>query len=103
VWEWTADWYGAYGPDDVTSPKGPHSGKERVVRGGAWNGAYPDWLRPTFRFKSSPETRSHGNWLPLRKGRADRHFQRALALNRALSTETSEKALFAITVLIDSS
>jgi formylglycine-generating enzyme required for sulfatase activity len=60
VWEWVADWYGAYAADDQADPKGPDAGKERVIRGGAWNGAYPDWVRPTFRFRSNPETRSHG-------------------------------------------
>ncbi len=60
VWEWVADWHSAYTADDQTDPTGPTEGKERVVRGGAWNGAYPDWVRPSYRFKSSPDTRSHG-------------------------------------------
>jgi formylglycine-generating enzyme required for sulfatase activity len=60
VWEWTADWYGPYASDDQDEPTGPSSGATRVIRGGAWNGAYPDWVRPTFRFHDAPETRSHG-------------------------------------------
>jgi formylglycine-generating enzyme required for sulfatase activity len=60
VWEWTADYYGGYTPEDQTDPKGPDIGKTRVIRGGAWNGAYADWVRPTFRFHTTPETRSHG-------------------------------------------
>jgi formylglycine-generating enzyme required for sulfatase activity len=60
VWEWVADYYGGYAGDDVTDPKGPPSGTSRVVRGGAWNGAQADWVRPSFRFHLSPETRSHG-------------------------------------------
>lgn len=36
VAEWCWDWYGGYGNAPVTDPKGPESGTERVVRGGAW-------------------------------------------------------------------
>jgi eukaryotic-like serine/threonine-protein kinase len=60
VWEWVADWYGAYGKEEETGPTGPHDGDEKVIRGGAWNGAYPAWVRPTFRYKDSPGKRSHG-------------------------------------------
>jgi formylglycine-generating enzyme required for sulfatase activity len=31
-----------------------------VLRGGAWNGSDPAWVRPTYRFKSNPKLRSHG-------------------------------------------
>ncbi|MBS2018940.1 MAG: SUMF1/EgtB/PvdO family nonheme iron enzyme [Deltaproteobacteria bacterium] len=60
VWEWVADFYAAYADADVTDPKGPAAGATRVMRGGAWNGGYPDWVRPSFRFHASPDTRSHG-------------------------------------------
>ena len=55
VWEWTADWYGPYPADDVTSPRGAASGLKRVTRGGSWqvgaasvrcavrSGFDPDW------------------------------------------------------------
>jgi len=36
VWEWCADWYGAYPPDDVTNPQGPSSGNAHILRGGCW-------------------------------------------------------------------
>jgi sulfatase modifying factor 1 len=38
VWEWCADWYGAYEKADagVTDPEGPSSGHHRVLRWGAW-------------------------------------------------------------------
>jgi eukaryotic-like serine/threonine-protein kinase len=60
VWEWVADWYGPYGKEEETAPTGPHEGDEKIIRGGAWNGAYPAWVRPTFRYKDSPAKRSHG-------------------------------------------
>ena len=63
VWEWTADWYAPYTAATQTDPKGPeaevdHDG--RVIRGGAWNGAYPAWVRPTFRYHDDPAKRSYG-------------------------------------------
>jgi formylglycine-generating enzyme required for sulfatase activity/serine/threonine protein kinase len=60
VWEWVGDWYGPYGPGKQIDPKGPATGTERVMRGGAWNGGDPAWVRPTYRFKSAPTLRSHG-------------------------------------------
>lgn len=60
VWEWVADYYASYTEADVDDPMGPASGATRVMRGGAWNGGYPDWVRPSFRFHAPPDTRSHG-------------------------------------------
>jgi len=37
VWEWCLDWYGPLASEAVTDPKGPASGKARVVRGGGWD------------------------------------------------------------------
>jgi|GEM_PF-2743106 len=36
VWEWCADWYGAYPTTAQTNPSGPASGAIRVLRGGSW-------------------------------------------------------------------
>ena len=36
VWEWCADWYGAYPDSPQTNPNGPSSGSYRVFRGGSW-------------------------------------------------------------------
>ncbi|MBX3192326.1 MAG: SUMF1/EgtB/PvdO family nonheme iron enzyme [Labilithrix sp.] len=60
VWEWVGDWYDAYGASDQEDPRGPATGATRAMRGGAWNGAHADWVRPTFRFHDAPDTRSHG-------------------------------------------
>ena len=38
LWEWCADWYGAYSDSSQKNPTGPQSGFTRVLRGGGWNG-----------------------------------------------------------------
>jgi formylglycine-generating enzyme required for sulfatase activity len=60
VWEWVGDWYDTYPTDEQTDPKGPEKGELRVIRGGAWNAAMPSWVRPSFRWRDDPATRSHG-------------------------------------------
>jgi formylglycine-generating enzyme required for sulfatase activity len=60
VWEWVADYWGSYDAEAKDDPQGPTTGKERVIRGGAWNGAYADWVRPSFRYHDPPETKSYG-------------------------------------------
>jgi eukaryotic-like serine/threonine-protein kinase len=64
VGEWVADWYAVYDPASAnlvaTEPKGPATGTKRVIRGGAWNGAMPSWVRPSFRFHALPTDRTHG-------------------------------------------
>ena len=35
VWEWCSDWYAPYAGKSLTDPRGPDTGTERVVRGGA--------------------------------------------------------------------
>ena len=37
VWEWTADWYGAYSGEAATNPPGAKTGTARVIRGGGWD------------------------------------------------------------------
>ena len=36
VFEWTADWYGAYQTGAAVDPKGPSTGLGRAIRGGGW-------------------------------------------------------------------
>ena len=54
VEEWTADWYApnAYRNSASSDPTGPPSGKEKVVRGGAWDGK----KRLSARLGMSPES-----------------------------------------------
>jgi formylglycine-generating enzyme required for sulfatase activity len=59
VMEWTADWYGPYTEAPAVDPKGPAEGKERVARGGAYNGDFPDWPKPAFRWKTLPAAYNH--------------------------------------------
>ncbi|MFM7311357.1 MAG: formylglycine-generating enzyme family protein, partial [Flavobacteriales bacterium] len=42
VWEWCADWYGAYSAANANNPKGPSSGGSRVLRGGSWDNLAQD-------------------------------------------------------------
>lgn len=60
VWEWVADWEGAYSKGDQQNPKGPAQGEKKVIRGGAWNGSFPSWLHPSYRYATDPMSRSHG-------------------------------------------
>ncbi|MGC4091247.1 MAG: bifunctional serine/threonine-protein kinase/formylglycine-generating enzyme family protein [Polyangiaceae bacterium] len=60
VWEWVADWDGAYSADEAKNPTGPANGSKKVIRGGAWNGSFASWLRPSFRYAQDPNATSHG-------------------------------------------
>lgn len=62
VWEWCADWYnrGYYAESPSSNPKGPSSGKLRVLRGGSWYfSTY--LLRAAYRFNSIP-TDTYGDY-----------------------------------------
>jgi len=60
VWEWVLDWEGAYTSDSKENPTGPPSGEKRIIRGGAWNGSFASWLRPSFRYAQDPAAKSPG-------------------------------------------
>jgi formylglycine-generating enzyme required for sulfatase activity/tRNA A-37 threonylcarbamoyl transferase component Bud32 len=59
VWEWTSDWYAPYDAKPAVDPKGPETGKSRVVRGGDFLGSDADWARPAWRFTMDPEAYNH--------------------------------------------
>jgi eukaryotic-like serine/threonine-protein kinase len=63
VWEWVADWYGPYmnpPPETVPeNPKGPSEGTMRVIRGGGFNNSDSECVRPSFRFKQTPTSRTY--------------------------------------------
>jgi formylglycine-generating enzyme required for sulfatase activity len=56
VWEWVADWYGAYEKAPPKNPKGPEQGAARVVRGGSWFNN-PNDARAAYRFNLNPDGR----------------------------------------------
>jgi formylglycine-generating enzyme required for sulfatase activity len=56
VWQWCADWYGAYEGGKVANPTGPATGTSRVLRGGSWDD--PGRVcRAAFRGKNVPGDR----------------------------------------------
>ena len=57
VYEWTLDWVGPLQTQSVQdNPRGPATGKDKVVRGGAWN-SKNFYLRVSDRVARSPELR----------------------------------------------
>lgn len=64
VWEWCSDWYADYTANSQNNPKGPHSGSDRVHRGGGkGDGA---WIcRSSFRNGIIPAYRGDGLGLRL--------------------------------------
>ena len=57
VWQGCNDWHGGYSGKDVTDPKGPKAGKDRVLRGGSW-GSHPIFCRSANHNFSAPDNRS---------------------------------------------
>src|SRR5439155_19709478 len=55
VWQWCHDWHSAtyYKDSPKDAPRGPATGKERVLRGGAWDST-PEKCRAAYRHKEFP-------------------------------------------------
>ena len=59
IWEWTGDWYGEYDLKDTLNPKGPETGKNKVIRGGGWR--EPAWeCRSAYRSSVYPGNKGAG-------------------------------------------
>jgi formylglycine-generating enzyme required for sulfatase activity len=60
VWKWVADWYAgdSYQKAPARNPKGPTTGKLRVVRGGSWGGP-SEWSTATNRYSRVPDYRNN--------------------------------------------
>jgi formylglycine-generating enzyme required for sulfatase activity len=61
VWEWVSDWYSNdyYGCGEARDPRGPRSGRLRIVRGGSWVNDDVSMLRCACRHKVPPDTYSY--------------------------------------------
>ena len=61
VWQWVADWYDQayYGASPDRNPRGPASGRFRLVRGGGWLSADPRLLTCSHRHKVPVDTYSY--------------------------------------------
>ena len=57
VWEWCADWYGAYSKELQVDPTGNKSGSRRVIRGGSWIDS-ARYVRSACRLGDAPGDRS---------------------------------------------
>ncbi|MEN9444443.1 MAG: Serine/threonine-protein kinase pkn1 [Bacteroidota bacterium] len=53
VWEWCLDWYGKYDETPKVNPKGPSTGRFRVLRGGSWR-FEASRLRTAYRYSRTP-------------------------------------------------
>jgi formylglycine-generating enzyme required for sulfatase activity len=57
VWEWCADWHGAYPKQMAVDPVGTPEGRKRVLRGGCWH-SHGTYCRSAFRDTSEPGDRN---------------------------------------------
>jgi formylglycine-generating enzyme required for sulfatase activity len=57
LWQWCNDWHAGYSAKDLTDPQGPKTGKNRILRGGAW-GSHPVYCRAANRNFADPAQRT---------------------------------------------
>jgi len=57
VWQWTNDWYDEnyYQKSPKDNPRGPETGRTKVLRGGSWGSISPDYLRVAKRSYAQPD------------------------------------------------
>ncbi len=60
VWEWTSDWYATYTAEEQQNPTGAKTGDRKAIRGGGFNGAFPLWVNPAFRYHQVATASVHG-------------------------------------------
>lgn len=60
VWEWCADWYGAYPENAQCDPTGSDSGEYRVLRGGSWYNPGAPVCRCGYRNGNNPRYWDYG-------------------------------------------
>jgi len=60
VWEWVADWYGPYEAASTVDPKGPRTGRVRMLRGASF-GLDGSFVRVSYRSWYDPGYRSYGD------------------------------------------
>jgi formylglycine-generating enzyme required for sulfatase activity len=58
VMEWCWDWLGPIDRSPARNPRGPATGRRRIVRGGGWNSVLPERLYCSFRHMESPDSRA---------------------------------------------
>jgi formylglycine-generating enzyme required for sulfatase activity len=56
VFEWCEDWYGDYPSTPQMNPKGPDTGKWRILRGGSWDD-HSQYCRINYRSNLDPNAR----------------------------------------------
>ena len=67
VWEWVADWHGAYPDQSASNPKGASKGTYRVLRGGSWDDT-PGGVRSADRDYSTPDDRLNNTGFRVAQG-----------------------------------
>jgi formylglycine-generating enzyme required for sulfatase activity len=60
VWEWVADWYGPYEGASAVDPKGPRTGRLRMLRGASF-GLDASFVRVSYRSWYDPGYHSYGD------------------------------------------
>ena len=88
VWEWVADWYGAYPNDVEMDPSGPDSGSSRVLRGGCWGGD-AGYCRSSIRYRYDPGDRNLG--VGFRLARANPEPSDPFTLNREAASASAQR------------